>query len=74
MLVLALSVLLRKVFLMTMAARPPAFKRLDEVLQEQEGRLAGLDREVLLHLLALLAAEGRVGQDHVVAVAVLDVG
>ena len=74
MLVEALSVLLRNVFLMTMAARPPAFSDLDEVLQEQEGRLAGLDREVLLDLLALLAAEGRVGQDHVVAVALLDVG
>jgi len=46
----------------------------DEMLQEQEGGLAGADREVLLHFLALLAAEGRVGKDDVVAVLVLDVG
>ena len=48
-------------------------QRLDEVLQEQEGGLAGLDGEVLLDLLALLAAEGRVGQDDLEAVPVLQV-
>ncbi len=38
------------------------------MLQKQKGRLAGLDREVLLHLLALFAAEGRIGQYHIEAV------
>ena len=47
---------------------------LDEVLEEQEGGLAGADGEVLLHLLALLAAEGRIGQHHVEAVLLLNVG
>jgi hypothetical protein len=61
----ALSVFDRKVFLMTTPAAAAGLEHLDEVLQEQEGRLAGADGEVLLHLLALLAAEGRVGEDHV---------
>ena len=56
------------------AAAPAGLQHLDEVLEEQERRLAGADGEVLLHLLALLAAEGRIGQHHVVAVLVLNVG
>ena len=42
-------------------------------MQEQVGRLAGADREVLLHLLALAAAKGRIGQHDVEAVLLLDV-
>jgi len=44
------------------------------MLEEQEGRLTGLDGEVLLDLLALLAAEGRIGQHHIIAVPFLNVG
>ena len=55
------------------AGAAAGLQRLDEMLEEEEGGLAGLDREILLHLLALLAAEGRIGEDHVVAVLVLDV-
>ena len=44
------------------------------MLQEQESGLAGADREILLHLLALAAAERRVGEDDVHPVLVLDVG
>jgi hypothetical protein len=69
---LAPSVLLRKVFLMTTAPRPPA-QLADEVLEEEVGGLARLDGEVLLHLLALAPAEGRIGEDDVVAVPLLDV-
>lgn len=47
---------------------------LDEVLQEEGGGLSGLDREVLLHLGAFLATEGRIGQHHVIAVLFLNVG
>jgi hypothetical protein len=46
----------------------------DEVLEEEEGGLAGADGEILLHLGALFAAEGRVGQDDVEAVFFLNVG
>ncbi len=46
----------------------------DEVLEEEEGGLAGADGEVLLHFLALFAAEGRIGQDDVEAVLFLNVG
>ena len=49
-------------------------EHLDEVLEEQERRLASADREVLLHLLALLAAKGGIGEDHVHPILVLDVG
>jgi hypothetical protein len=56
------------------AAAAAGLEHLDEVLEEQEGGLAGADGEVLLHLLALLAAEGRIGQDHVEAVLLLNVG
>ncbi len=44
------------------------------MLEEQERRLAGADGEVLLHLLAFLAAERRIGQHHVDAVLFLNVG
>ena len=44
------------------AAAPAGLEDFDEVLEEEEGGLAGADGEVLLHLLALFAAEGRIGQ------------
>ena len=56
------------------AAAAAGLEDLDEVLEEQERGLAGADGEVLLHLLAFLAAEGRIGQDHVEAVLLLNVG
>ena len=56
------------------AAAPASFQHPDEVLEEEEGGLPGAYWEVLLHFLALLAAEGRVCQHHVVAVLVLNVG
>ena len=56
-------------------ARPSAsLEHLDEVLEEQERGLAGADGEILLDLLAFLASEGRIGQHHVVAVLLLNVG
>ena len=56
------------------AAAAAGLEHLDEVLEEEERGLAGADGEVLLHFLALLAAEGRIGQHHVVAVLLLNVG
>ena len=44
-------------------------EHLDEVLEEQERRLPGADREVLLHLLPLACRRRGVGQHHVEAVA-----
>ena len=44
------------------------------MLKEEEGGLAGADGEVLLDLLTLLAAKGRIGEDDVVTVLLLDVG
>ncbi len=46
----------------------------DEVLQEEGRGLAGANGEVLLHLLALFAAERRIGDDDVEAVLFLHVG
>ena len=47
-------------------AQVPAGRQLgQDVLHEQHLGGAGLEGEVLLRVLALLAAEGRVGQDHV---------
>ena len=46
----------------------------DEVLKKEERRLAGADGEVLLHFLAFLAAEGRIGDDNVVTVLFLHIG
>ena len=45
--------------------RRPAtgLEHLDEVLEEEDGGLAGLDGKVLLDLLAFLAAEGWIGED-----------
>ena len=43
------------------------------MLEEEEGSLACFDGEVLLHFLAFLATEGRIGEDEVVAVLVLHV-
>ena len=63
----------RKVFLMTMAAAAAGLQRLDEMLEEQERGLAGLDREILLNLRPLLAAERRIGQHDVEAVLFLNV-
>ena len=55
--------------------RPAArFQDLDEMLQKQKSGLAGLDGEVLLHLGAFLAAKGRIGQDDIVAVFLLNIG
>ena len=45
----------------------------DEVLQKQKSGFAAADLEVLLHLLAFAAAEGRVGEDHIEAVALLHI-
>ena len=56
------------------AAASAGFEDFDEVLEEEEGGLAGADGEVLLHLGALLAAEGRIGHHDVVAVLFLNVG
>ena len=56
------------------AAAPSRLEDLDEVLEKQERRLPGADGEVLLHFLALLAAEGRIGHHHLVAVLLLNVG
>ena len=56
-------------------SRPPTgFQPLDEVLQEEERGLTGLHREVLLHLFAFLPTEGRIRQDDVKAVRLLNVG
>ena len=46
----------------------------DEVLEEEERGLAGADGEVLLHFLALFAAEGRIGHHDVVSVFFLNIG
>jgi len=45
----------------------------DEVLEKQKGGFAAADLEVLLHLLAFAAAEWRVGEDHIEAVALLHI-
>ena len=45
-----------------------------EMLEEEERCLAGADGEVLLHFLALFAAEGRIGDDVVEAISFLNVG
>lgn len=45
----------------------------DEVLEKQKGSFAAADLEVLLHLLAFAAAERRVGEDHIEAVALLHI-
>ncbi len=58
---------------MTTPARAAGFEDLDEVLQEEKGSLTGLDGEVLLHLGAFLAAEGRIGQHDVVAILLLNI-
>ena len=44
------------------------------MLQKEKGGLAGADREVLLHFLAFLAAEGRIGHHHIDAIFLLNVG
>ena len=44
------------------------------MLEKEKGGLTGLNREVLLYLGAFLAAEGRIGQDNVVAVFFLNIG
>ena len=46
----------------------------DEVLQKKKSRFTGLDREVLLNLLALLATEGGIGKDDVITVFLLNIG
>ena len=49
-------------------------EHLDKVLEKEKRGLAGADGEVLLDLLTLLTAEGRIGEDDVVSVLLLDVG
>ena len=46
----------------------------DKMLEEEERGLAGANGKILLHFLALFAAEGRVGDDDVEAVLFLHVG
>ncbi|CAK8711027.1 hypothetical protein GMJAKD_00215 [Candidatus Electrothrix aarhusensis] len=53
---------------------PPSLEELDEMLEKEEGGLAGLDGEILLNLLALLAAKRRISQDDVVAIFLLHMG
>jgi hypothetical protein len=48
--------------------RPPFGQRIDDVLKKKDLRLTALVIEVLACVLALLAAEGRIGQ-HVVELA-----
>jgi hypothetical protein len=55
------------------AAAAAGFENLDEVLEEEKSGFAGFDVEVLLDFLALATAEGRIGQDYLEAVFVLDV-
>ena len=42
--------------------------------RKRNADFASADREILLHFLAFLAAEGRIGQHHVEAVFLLNVG
>ena len=56
------------------AGAAAGLEHFDEVLEEKKGRFAGADGEVLLDFLALFAAEGRIGQDYIHAVLVLNVG
>jgi len=49
------------------------FQAFDEVLQKKKGSFAGMDRKVLLNLLALFSAERRVGENHVVAILLLNI-
>jgi len=51
----------------------PGFERFDEMLEKEKGGLAGLDREVLLDLLALFAAEGGICEDYIEAILLLNV-
>ena len=44
-----------------------------DALENRPPNGATTDREVLLHLLALFAAEGRIGHYHLVAILLLDV-
>ena len=46
----------------------------NEMLEEEERGLAGADGEVLLHFLALFAAEGRIGDDDVETIPFLNIG
>ncbi|SRR6266849_3987425 len=56
------------------ATTPPALKHLDEVLEEQERRLARADGKVLLHLLTFLPAKRGIRHHHIDAVLILNVG
>ena len=55
------------------ASATSGLEHLDEVLKEEEGCLAGADRKILLDFLSLLAAEGWIGKDDVVAVFFLNI-
>ena len=48
-------------------------QHLDQVLEEQKSRLAGADREILLHLFPFLAPKGRICQHHLEPILVLNV-
>ena len=56
------------------AGTAPSLEDFDEVLEEEERCLAGADWKVLLHFLALFAAEGRIGEDDLEAILFLHVG
>ena len=65
--------MLRKVFFITMAARPPAFSDLMKVLQKQKSRFAGLYVKILLYLFTLFPAKWRIGQNDIMPVFFLDI-
>jgi len=56
------------------AGAATSFENFDVMLEEEVGGLTGADGEVLLHFLAFLTAEGRIGLDDVVPVFFLNVG
>src|SRR5262249_40993566 len=56
------------------AAATASLEHLYEVLEEEKGGFACADRKILLHLFAFVAAEWWIGQYHVVAVFLLNIG
>ncbi len=56
------------------AGAATGFEDFDVMLEKEVGGLASADGEILLHFLAFLAAEGRIGLDDVVPVFFLNVG
>ena len=49
-----------------------SLQHLDEVLHEHIGRLGGANLEVLQHLATLIATKGRISQDDILAIALLN--